>query len=165
MRDLFIVGAKLMGIYIFFIHAITNLAFLIQVSQQEGSTGGYQLSVWDFLIVFALQTVVSYFLVFRTDLIANTIKLNPNDSPIGLSITTALQSGLILIGVYILITTMPILLQQITKEFIQGIMNFRFHYTGFIISLMKVFLSIVLIFASEKISSLIMQNQLSRQYQ
>ena len=162
MRNLFIVGAKLLGIY-WFIMALLSLISMIQFIQH---------SLWLVMIAFILSAIVqfifSYLLLFKTHNIACLLKLEEKEIALrNLSSKSFLQIGITLIGLYIFTTNISNFLKSfffythpdyLTKTFninIPGVMNQYIRLLYLIINFMPIVISLILIFKSQAIAKLI----------
>jgi len=120
MRNIFVVGAKLIGLtYLFSLIGIVPAAIntitwspanpMTEHFSRVGSAVGYS-------IYFAGLAVVVYLLLVRSEWLAGVLRI-PDSGPTVDSINarTGLQIGLILVGLYILVTTVPDMLQEVVS--------------------------------------------------
>jgi len=162
MRNLFIVGAKLLGIYWFIMASLSLISTI----------GFIQHSLWPIMITFILSAIVqfvfSYLLLFKTHNIACLLKLEEKEIPLkNLSSNSFLQIGIILIGLYIFTTNISNFLKSfffytqpdyLTKTFninIPEAMNQYTHLLSLIITFVPIVISLILIFKSQTIVKLI----------
>ena len=162
MRNLFIVGAKLLGIYWFIMASLSLISTI----------GFIQHSLWPIIITFILSAIVqfvfSYLLLFKTHNIACLLKLEEKEIPLkNLSSNSFLQIGIILIGLYIFTTNISNFLKSfffytqpdyLTKTFninIPEAMNQYTHLLSLIITFVPIVISLILIFKSQTIVKLI----------
>lgn len=162
MRNLFIVGAKLLGIYWFIMASLSLISTI----------GFIQHSLWPIIITFILSAIIqfifSYFLLFKTHNIACLLKLEEKEIPLkNLSSNSFLQIGIILIGLYIFTTNISNFLKSfffytqpdyLTKTFNINIPEAMNQYTrllSLIITFVPIVISLILIFKSQTIVKLI----------
>lgn len=163
MRNGFIIASKLLGLYIIIAHVIPSLFFPLQMSDfSSRHVLGFLNSYWSVVFIALLQSVASLILVFRTEVLADAVHIHDSEVINTINMETALQTGIILIGLFILITSLPILLNQITREVIRNMINFRFHLFGFAYTLLQVIMACFMTFTSKQITHFILKNQYAR---
>lgn len=111
MRNTFIVLGKLMGLLILYI-VIAGIGYflpIIATSLPKGISeeGGFWMALGS-VVYLALLTVLAFVMIFRTDKVASWVGLREEEevakSP---SAEATLLTGIALIGVYVLVRTLP----------------------------------------------------------
>ena len=160
MRNLFIVGAKLLGIvYLFWAISILS-QMLIGLGQTYSAAQGAQITMlWPYIIsqLFSsfLHFALGFIIVFRTDKIATILRVPEMPLQSESVKPQYIQIGIILIGIYILTTG----ISEIPKATIQlnkvGFTSFQFMNNSFFSYALKIVLGALLTFGSDKITKLI----------
>lgn len=165
MRGLFIVGAKLLGIYLLYwaiMSILVSISFLL-----HASSGGTPFSSELFektivLMNFSIVLIFVFVLLFKTEWLADKIKL-PGDSLGHTAVVTSanLRLGIVFIGIYIFVTHIGGLITVIWSHFIANRESDMFAATqpkglqwsvDFVNPIITVLISFLLIFGSEQIS-------------
>lgn len=111
MRSTFIVLGKLMGLLMFYI-VIAGIGYSIpaiatSLSKGTSEESGFWMAL-SWVVYLALLTVLAFMMIFKTDRVANWVGLRENEdvakSP---SVEATLLAGIALIGIYILVRTLP----------------------------------------------------------
>ncbi len=168
MREWFIVGAKLLGLYylfsaLTFIVSSSGLIASIIRSRESimGSSSGDIILVSCFSIIATLG--LAYILIFQTDWLADRFKLAAlsQATPGGLA-GSRLQTGIILIGIYIFCTHIGSLVHEIFINLAENNLRTEFAATqpkgltfspNFISPIATLLFSLLLIFCSGKIAA------------
>ena len=111
MRSTFIVLGKLMGLLMFYI-VIAGIGYslpTIAISLSKGifEEGGFWMALGS-VVYLTLLAVFAFVMIFRTDKVANWVGLRENEEVAkSLPVEATLLAGIALIGVYILVRTLP----------------------------------------------------------
>lgn len=119
MRHLFIVFSKLLGILAFYwaLIIIPQITFTMAVYQSPASESQIPPSVAlsSMLVAFVASLFLGILLLFKTETIATFLRI-PADTEITPAPSDALlQTGIILIGIYILVIALPEFLRFLTE--------------------------------------------------
>jgi hypothetical protein len=118
MRRIFIVVAKLFGLFQVF-WAITYLCSMLPfIGHVEAlgtsRTGQIIIQLLSLAVFLVLTLIMVRILLLRTEWLADKLRIPPDDSPINLSNDKFFRTGIQLIGIYILVTSIPNLVQKTT---------------------------------------------------
>jgi len=167
MKNLFIVGAKLFGIYLVMVDASSLIQLVVGVILNSKEIIGNELwnlditTVYLIGIPFLIHFTTGISLLFFTETIATLLRIPNAPLPPVDSCKPSLQIGLILLGIYgILLSVQPLSNLAMTYYGNYPYMNstaVRFDWQGLYSQSIRIMLSGVLIFASEFISSLLIR--------
>ncbi|MEJ2183661.1 MAG: hypothetical protein P8Y66_09065 [Nitrospirota bacterium] len=108
MRDTFIVGAKLLGVYLVYwllFNLLSLLAVVVMAIWESRLAVLTIFSILAYLFSIAVLIIFSYILLFKTEWLSNIVGLRDDRShALEFSMDAVLRAGIILIGVYIFST-------------------------------------------------------------
>jgi hypothetical protein len=170
MRNLFIVGAKLMGLYFLLTDLIALMHYSISalilsmngnLSQLEAIN---QISIYIYMFAapFVLHVAAGLLLLFRTNWLAKVLLIPDVPQP-HVDARNVLQVGIILLGFYMMIVGIPgvlsYLMQLIQMNAQGGFSSIvRFDWNAILPNAVRIVMGTCLILTSQKLSTLIMRN-------
>ncbi len=172
MREWFIVGAKLLGVYFLF-NALTlivgSTGLVASFAHSRESVMGP--SSIDIFLVSCFTIVASlgfaYILIFQTDWLADRLKLAEPSQPMPVGMAgDGLQTGIILIGIYVFCTRIGSLAHAVMTNLAENNMGASFAATqpngltfsmNFIPPLVTLLFSLFLMFGSGKIAAFLVK--------
>jgi hypothetical protein len=117
MRDTFIVGAKLLGVYLVYwllFNLLSLLAVVVMAIWESRLAVLTIFSILAYLFSIAVLIIFSYILLFKTEWLSNIVGLRDDRShALEFSMDAVLRAGIILIGVYIFSTRIGGLVKEI----------------------------------------------------
>jgi hypothetical protein len=116
-----VVGLKLLGVWILFLAVqylgILLSAFVIPSITNPPHVGDRMGDLWQtsgtFLIIFITNLVFGLFVLFRADWIAKKLRFPDSVPSTKITPTQVLQIGLVLLGIYFMLQSTPVLIRWI----------------------------------------------------
>jgi|APSaa5957512622_1039677.scaffolds.fasta_scaffold105609_2 hypothetical protein len=167
MRNLFLVGAKLLGIFYCF-WALSILPQIIAGFRALNSTsqGDQAAGMWGFIIslLFAmlLNILLGIILIFSTNKVAT--KLNIPDIPLQSEtiFPQYIRIGIVLIGIYTLTLGIPETIKSLVQMKMLGMLRFNFASEHFLSGVAKVAIGSWFAFAPSRIVQLISKSETNK---
>ena len=162
MRNVFLVGAKLLGIFSFYqaLTKLIDLRYVFKAMQQPDDD--LVLQVGSYFLSTVILFLFGYLLAFKTSWLANFVRVpEPDDNLPQFTSQSALNIGLILIGVFHVLRRIPALIQvtflyRSAMHGSQAFPSWLLFLTGEILGLI---LAILLIFFSRKVVDIIFRDE------
>ncbi len=173
MREWFIVGAKLLGVYFLF-NALTlivgSTGLVASVARSSESVMGPSSA--DIFLVSCFTVVAglgfAYILIFQTDWLADRLKFAEPSQPMPVGTAGGLQTGIILIGIYVFCTRIGSLAHAVMTNLAENNMRASFAASqpngltfsmNFIPPIVTLLFSLFLMFGSGKIAAFLGKRQ------
>ncbi len=167
MRNLFLVGAKLLGTFFFF-WAITALSQVISGligfrSTLEAQQPGLWLYIAALLFSFLLNLALGIFLVFSTNKIADILKIHDTGPDTTITFRQYVRIGIVLIGVFTLSVAVPDIIGSFARMKLGGTLPFSFSSDkNLISSILKSAVGFWFAFGSGQVVNLITKHEIKK---
>ena len=167
MKNLFIVGSKLLGILFVYwaLIIIPQIGFVTTVlsEQPSGSPGSVppEVMLLTVFMAFITSILLAALLLFKTERLSQFLKVPSDETSIlKLSFESIIRLGLVLIGVYILIDAMPEITRLIIESFKYSNLLDSFHGVGRLVSLvLRLIMALYIVFYSKHATQIILKYQ------
>ncbi len=128
MRNIFIPLSKVLGLYVIYfglVYALSMLPYLAALFSQSDDSVMSQtmapifgtsvtLTGTSYASVILLTIIVAWILIAKTGWLADRVGLPPSDSATPVQASTAVQAGIMLIGLYTIVQSIPALAQALS---------------------------------------------------
>ena len=164
MRNLFLVGAKLLGIFYCF-WALSILPQILAGFRALNSTsqGDHAAGMWCFIIslLFALllNILLGIILLFSTDKVATILRIPDIPLQSEKVFHQYIRIGIVLIGIYTLTLGIPEVLKSLVEMKMIGALTFNFVAEHFISGVAKIAIGSWFAFAPSKIVQIISKSE------
>lgn len=167
MRNLFLVGAKLLGIFFFF-WAITAFSQVISgLAAFRYTAETEHAGIWPYVAAlifsFLLNLGLGIILVFSTEKIADILKIPDAASDTAATFSQYVRIGIVLIGVYILSVAAPDVIGSLAQIKLGGVLPFSYaNENNFISSVIKLVVGFWFVIGPGQIVNLITKYELKQ---
>ena len=154
MRNVFLVGAKLLGILALYWAIIIIPQICLSVSARFPDIDlGCVIGGW--MLYFSISLFFAICLLFKTEEIANILSIYENREEIMKPTADQfLVIGIILIGTFLISTALPKLTETLFSFYSSDVLR-HYHIKEIVTQLLQIFIGGFLIFSAKKISCLI----------
>lgn len=119
MKNLFLVFAKLLGLYQLYMALLGALQLFAMVAMTMGEAPGFAsflLGLAGVLVYLAVSLAIAWVLIAKTEWLAAKVGIHDNEPVVGLDRVPALAVGVCLIGVFLTVQGIPRMIHMLQAD-------------------------------------------------